>query len=343
MFLLAVLSALAALCIIVPAPFYSLLPLTVAAPELSPWLVLFNLMCCALALRFWRRSILIFFVSLLICSWPVYETRKLDGTIHWIDCFRGIETGTAQPEVLPLNIRFYPPEAPGPRPGIVSIYGGAWQRGKPSDDAQFNRYWAARGYSVFAIDYRHAPAAKFPAQIEDVRAAMKWIRANGAQYRTDASRLVLCGRSSGGQLALLAAYQEGVPVRGVIAFYPPTDLIRGYSELPVPDPIHVPQVLETYLGGPPSALPDLYREASPVSYTSRALPPTILIQGARDHVVNPALTRTMFGKLKASGNTAFLLELPWAEHAFDAVFNGIGSQISLSYIERFLDSLDIAS
>ena len=199
-----------------------------------------------------------------------------------------------EPETLPLNIRYYRPKGAGPHPGLIDIYGGAWQRGAPEDSRQFDSYLAYKGYAVFAIEYRHAPNFRFPAQIEDVRAAIAFLHANAAQYHTDPDRLILCGRSAGGQLALLAAYEPGpVPIRAVIAFYAPTDLAAGYADLPSPDPIDVRQVLATYLGGSPAQAPEAYRAASPITYAQRGLPPTLLIQGARDHIVKPRFPREL--------------------------------------------------
>ena len=76
------------------------------------------------------------------------------------------------PDGSPLRIDIYSPPRAGPHPAIVQVYGGAWQRGDPRDDASFAGYFAARGYVVFAIDYRHAPRWRWPAQIEDVRNAL---------------------------------------------------------------------------------------------------------------------------------------------------------------------------
>jgi acetyl esterase/lipase len=257
--------------------------------------------------------------------------------VHLLEFFGNIPRANIEPETLPLNIRYYRPQGDGPHPALIDIYGGAWQRGAPQDSRRFDSYLASKGYAVFAIDYRHAPAFRFPAQIEDVRAAISFVHNNAAQYGTDADRLILCGRSAGGQLALLAAYEPGaVPVRAVISIYGPTDLAAGYNDVPSPDPIDVRQVLVTYLGGSPAQAPSAYRTASPVTYAQRPLPPTLLIHGARDHIVKPRFPRELQRKLWASGNRAVLLEIPWAEHAFDAVPPGIGSRLALHYIEQFL-------
>jgi acetyl esterase/lipase len=129
-----------------------------------------------------------------------------------------------------------------------------------------------------------------------------------------------------------------VPIRAVISFYGPSDLNLGYTDLPSPDPMDVRSVLTTYLGGPPGAVPERYHAASAVLYAGGKLPPTLLIQGARDHIVKPVFARELHEKLRAAGNQSVLLEIPWAEHAFDAVFSGPGNQLALFYSERFLDA-----
>jgi acetyl esterase/lipase len=123
--------------------------------------------------------------------------------------FRVLDTGNLAPEHLPLNILYYRPITPGTHPILIDIYGGAWQRGAPASDRNFNSYMAFHGgYAVFAIDYRHAPEFKYPAQLHDVRTAVQFIHDHAAEYNGDPDRIVLFGRSSGGHLALLAAYAQ---------------------------------------------------------------------------------------------------------------------------------------
>ena len=246
-------------------------------------------------------------------------------------------TGGGASEGSPLPFDLYRPLRPGIYPAVIAIYGGAWQRGDPSANAVFHRYLASRGYAVFAVDYRHAPRYRFPAQLDDVRAAMRVIRARAAEYGVDAARIALVGRSSGAHLALLAAYEPAVPaVRAVIGYYGPTDLVGGYADPPRPDPIDVREVLRTLLGGTPEEMPERYRAASPSAYASPAVPPTLLIHGARDHVVKVRFGRELHERLRSAGARAVLLEIPWSEHAFDEVFRGPGSQLALYHAERFL-------
>ena len=248
---------------------------------------------------------------------------------------RGITVATPPGGALTADI--YRPRTGSARPMVVQLYGGAWQRGDPGDNAAFARWLAARGYVVFAIDYRHAPAARWPAQLDDVRAALEWVRAHAVEYGGDTSRIALLGRSAGGHLAMMAAYTDLVsPPRAVVSFYGPADLVDSYRNPPSPDPIGVREVEEALIGGGLDALPDRYREASPMAYATRPQPPTLLIQGGRDHIVEARYGRRLAERLGATGTTVAYLEIPWAEHAFDAVFNGPSSQLALYHTERFL-------
>ena len=176
---------------------------------------------------------------------------------------------------------------------IVQIYPGAWQRGAPDDDAVVARMLASLGYVVFAIDYRLAPAARWPAQIEDVRSALRWIETHGAEHGGDVTRMALLGRSSGAHLALLAAYADPPPgLRAVVAFYAPTDLAEGWRHPPSPDPLdvrarardlhrrHAGSVRRRVPGGVPR---------SPSSVPARC--PRSASTARRDHIVEPRFGR----------------------------------------------------
>jgi acetyl esterase/lipase len=244
----------------------------------------------------------------------------------------------AQPDGQPLSLDVYRPIDSATHPVVVQLYGGAWQRGAPADNEKFARWLTSRGYTVFAIDYRHAPRWQWPAQRDDVSTALAWIASHAGEYGGDASRLALVGRSAGAQLALVAAYASDTPkISAVVSFYGPTDLVEGWRVPPQPDPLPVRPTLEAYLGGTPQTAGPRYRDASPVSYVSSRVPPTLLLYGTRDHVVEARFGRDLRDRLRAAGAVSVLLEIPWAEHAFDLVPNGLGGQVSLYYVERFLD------
>ena len=261
------------------------------------------------------------------------------------DLFAGLPAGAAPPVVdvgfalagwRTPSVRVYRPPASG-GPVVVQIYGGSWQRGSPADDPTLAGYLADRGYAVFAVDYRHAPAWRWPAQLEDVQAAVAWVRAHAREYGGDASRMAIIGRSAGAYLALMAAYRSAGPaVQSVVSLYGPSDLTRGYREQPRPDPIDVRTTLEALTGGTPDTMPERYREASPITYASARQPATLQIIGARDHIVLPRFAHRLDRQLRDAGNVSVLIELPWADHAFDAVPFGPGGQMAIYATERFL-------
>ncbi|WP_218081411.1 alpha/beta hydrolase [Anthocerotibacter panamensis] len=365
--------------IVVPAPVFGLLILSVGAPEVSPWLVLLN--GCAVLLALNQRGVVrrialgggllgLGLSALPLAQWPATQARLEQAMVSTLGpeylsgvpasvqagmrpepfalaaVFQGLPQDRvrlnagipfAQVAGVTLQMNVYQPPAPGRYPALVVVYGGAWQHGSPSQDEPFSRYMAARGYVVFAIDYRHAPEHPYPAQIEDVRTALAFIQANAQRYEADPARLALLGRSAGAHLALLAAYEPGAPpIRAVVDYYGPVDLEQGYYDLPTPDPIDTRQVLEAFLGGPPSTRLGAYRAASPSTYVTRPLPPTLLVYGGRDHLVEQRFGYALWKRLQATGTTAVWLDIPWADHSFDSLFTGLSNQLALYHTERFL-------
>jgi acetyl esterase/lipase len=373
--------------IVIPSPIFSLLPLSVGMPELSPVLLCFNVatmilsgaICWSRSPKHWKRSCLnlcCISLSLGLSAFPLIQFPQVqqqaersiiaslgrdylkDIPISVTNQMRSpalsisnLWRDTSSPNVridrhipfavpddgVQLALNIYRPLQVGKYPGIISIYGGAWQRGNPDNDDEFNRYIAAQGYVVWAIDYRHAPAYRFPAQIDDVRLAFQYIKEHAASNETDLDRVAIIGRSAGAQLAMLAAYDRpSIPIRAVVNYYGPVNLTAGYTNPPIPDPIGSKSVLHDFLGGPPQKFAELYRQASPINAVKPGLPPSLLIYGGKDHIIESKYGRYLAETLVSQGNLAIFIEIPWADHAFDAVFPGLSNQLALYYTERFL-------
>jgi acetyl esterase/lipase len=122
----------------------------------------------------------------------------------------------------------------------------------------------------------------------------------------------------------------------VVNYYGPVDLAEGWRRPPDPDPANVRGILEAFIGGTPVRKPEHYRHASPLTWVSRSAAPTLSIYGARDHIVEARFGRMLDSALRNAGATSVLLELPWSEHSFDEVPNGLGREISQYYVERFV-------
>lgn len=238
----------------------------------------------------------------------------------------------------PLTLDLYlPPAEATPAPGVLVVHGGGWHSGDSRQLDDLNDYLAARGYVVAALNYRLAPTYPFPAASDDVCAALAYMRANAAELGLDSARLTLIGRSSGGHLALLVAYTAHDPaIRGVVGFYPPTDLDYGYGQPKELVVIDMQKSLTDFLGGAPHEVPDTYRQASPTSFVGPDTPPTLLIHGVRDHFTPLGYSERLDVRLEVANRRHLLLRLPWAEHGCDANFSGPGGQITTYAIERFL-------
>lgn len=270
------------------------------------------------------------------------------------DIFRGIaksdiriDRGTvfASPDGVDLKLNTYRPLSTGKNPTLIVIYGGAWRTGSPDEYEQFSSYMAGKKYTVITIDYRHAPEYQFPKQLDDVETALEYIKSHAADLEVDLDKVAIMGRSAGGHLASLAAYkQDVISFKAVVNYYAPVDLADGYYDLPMPDPIDVQTILSNFIGGTPEEEPELYNQASITTYLHPNLPPSLLIYASRDHLVKAKFGRGLYDKLKANNNPVVFLEIPWAEHAFDAVFFGVSNQLALYHTEGFLAStLDVVN
>lgn len=370
--MLAIVALALSVWIVLPAPTYYFLNLSVGAPEVAEWIAAAAVVAILLAAPrigaslIARVALVSGGIAVAIAVTPFVRlpfaerrfasamrgrsaepARPMRSTpLSLVDLVRGIPAGEAtvtrgivfaQPAGTPLVMDVYQPAHRGRFPVLVQIYGGAWQRGEPDDDANFARLLASHGWVVFAIDYRHSPAFQWPAALDDVKSALAWIRANAIRYDADAARMVLMGRSAGAHLAMMAAYTEPRDaVRGVVSYYGPSNIPGEYRDPPHPDPLDIRDVDVKFIGGTPDEKPREYAEASPVTYATRPQPPTLLVQGVRDNIVEPRYARTLRDRLAAAGTNVALLEIPWAGHGFDAVFNGPSSQLALYHVERFL-------
>lgn len=251
---------------------------------------------------------------------------------------RHISLVYAAPEGEPLRLDLYrSANLSPPAPAVIVIHGGSWQSGDRGQLADLNRYLASRGYVVAAVGYRFAPRWPFPAARDDVRAAVAYLQTHASELGLDPQRMVLLGRSAGGQLALLVAYTTGDPaIRGAIAFYAPADLRYSYEHPGNPLVLDSRGVLTAYLGGSPEQRPEAYAAASPLNFVGAGTPPTLLIHGERDELVKPIQSERLAARLAQAGRSVFFLPLPWATHGCDLHFSGPCGQLSTYAVERFL-------
>ena len=222
------------------------------------------------------------------------------------------------PGFRPLELDLYLPSgAAGPVPVVIHVHGGGWRRGSrrhplPALGDGFYPGLAAAGIAVAAIDYRLSGEARYPAAVDDVRAAVAWARLALPGHGIAPGPLVLWGDSAGGHLALLAAL-TGSAVDGVVAWFPVTDLagLRGPGD-------EDPESREAlFLGAPPSLVPELAREASPVSHVHAGAPPVLLMHGDSDAMVPADQSIRLARALRDAGGTVTLELVPGASHFWD--------------------------
>lgn len=235
-----------------------------------------------------------------------------------------------------------PAQGEGPFPAVICIHGGGWVGGDRKQMAQTVNVLAARGYVAITPDYRLAPADRFPAPVEDCKAAVRWLRANARAYRVAPDRIGAMGFSAGGHLACLLGVtnrgdglegtggnaDESSTVHAVVSFFAPTDLTR---------PVFAKQAqtanLAPLLGGSLTEKTEAYRKASPISYVRKDPPPFLLFHGALDHVVPPDQARAMAARLEEAGGKATVVVVPGEGHGWR------GDKL-LRTLEQMLDFFD---
>ena len=286
---------------------------------------------------------------------PVLEDRYPERRTAFAGGVVGIAdlTYSVLPGFRPLRLDLYePPGAPGSHPLVVFIHGGGWMSGHTRHSGAFEDWpavlasLAAKGYVVASVEYRLSGEAPFPAAIQDIKAAIRWLRARAPQYGIDRQRAVVWGGSAGGQLAALAATSCGAaalrptaapPAPGARAVVRPedgeSDCVQGlitwygifdFATLAAQSGPDGPQRLgsaETapsrYLGcALSSCSPAILAAASAAAYVDSNDPPALLIHGTVDHTVPVQQSRDFYALLRSKGVAAELVEIPGVDHSF---------------------------
>ena len=231
-----------------------------------------------------------------------------------------------------LLLDLHLPDGAGPHPVILWVHGGAWLSGSKSGGPAIRQ--AARGYAVASINYRLSFEARFPAQIEDGKAAVRWLRANAGRYDLDPGRIAAWGSSAGGHLAALLGTSGGVAdlegagghgdessrVQAVVDWYGPTDLLAMEAQALPCDPIDHNSVLSPesqLIGCAIQTCKERTNRASPTRYVTADDPPFLIMHGTADCLVPPLQSQGLHDALAAAGAAATLVYLPGAGHGGD--------------------------
>ena len=180
-----------------------------------------------------------------------------------------------------------------PLPCVVVLHGGGWTGGSRAELATVTWLFAGRDFVSASIDYRLAPTHHFPAAVEDVKCAIRYLRRHAQEYQIDPQRIGAAGFSAGGNLAMMLGTtraddglegaggwpEESSRVQAVVSFFGPTDLAAA----DVPETTR--RIFGSYLGGTAAEQPATYRKASPLTYVRADSAPMLLFQGTADRLV----------------------------------------------------------
>lgn len=254
----------------------------------------------------------------------------------------------------PLALDLYTPRDGGEErlPVVVWLHGGGWLQGDRSNlPRDLARTLVGRGYAVASVSYRLSSTAPFPAQIYDVKAALRFLRANAAPLGLDPERIGIMGVSAGGHLAALAGTTQGRPrfegdvggealaafssrVGAVVNYFGPTDLTSLAVDGSGGD---VERLLEALLGGDLSERRRLARDASPIAWVSADAAPMLHVHGTRDELVPFEQSERMHAALRGAGVASVLRPVPGAGHGHGGDFEtGVLSAEVADFFDRTL-------
>ena len=211
------------------------------------------------------------------------------------------------------------------RPLVFWLHGGGWETGTKQDCPAIAL--AARGYVVASVGYRLSSQAVYPAQIEDCKAAVRWLRAHAGEYGIDPARLGVWGASAGGHLAALLGTTAGTrrfdvganldqssAVQCVLDWFGPTDFLR-WGDPPTEEILDSPHTaIARLLGGTVRAHEALARSASPLYFVDENSAPFLIVHGDRDAIVPVQQSEALHAALQKAGVASTLKVLPGAEH-----------------------------
>ena len=237
---------------------------------------------------------------------------------------RDLEFANPDGQHLQLNLA-RPKNATGRRPAVLCIHGGGFRAGSREGNNGLCLKLAQRGFVAATASYRLAPKYQFPAAVHDVKAAVRWLRANADKYQIDPQRIGVTGDSAGGHLAQFLGVTAGVAqfegdegnadqssrVACVVNRYGPSNLLKSYDAS-----VDAAEVLPLFLGGDRETARQRHVLASPLNWVTPAAAPTLLLHGTEDKYVAYEQAIWMRDRLQACGVEVELLPLTGAGHGF---------------------------
>jgi acetyl esterase/lipase len=270
--------------------------------------------------RILYSSLAIVFCVFLAVDLRAQDEKKSDAKIR---IEKNLVYGKGGDQDMMLDLAL--PDGKEPRPCIVCVHGGGWRGGQRQDFTSIIKLLAEKGFVAATVSYRLTPKYQFPAQIEDCKAAVRWLRANADKYRIQKDRFGAVGASAGGHLVCLmgtadaSAKLEGnggnaeqsSQVQAVVSFFGPTDFVNKTWTKEVEDFFLVP-----FLGGSYEEKKDLYRKCSPLEYVTKDAPPFLFFHGTKDTLVGIENSQKLAKKLQEVGVAAELVTMEGDGHGW---------------------------
>ena len=228
----------------------------------------------------------------------------------------------ASPDGVPLKLDAYLPGSPEPHPGVILIHGGAFRSGERAWETYLATALVDAGFAAFSIDYRLAPEFPFPAAVDDVLAAVAWVRAHAAEYGVDPREIGAIGESAGGHLAAMLAVlgrdslDTGSRIAAAVSWSGPIDLnalVRDAGDV-VSGGLTIRDVVEEFLGCRGVSCARLFRKASPVTFVDPSDAPMLLVNSVEE-LIPIAEAREMAAELRRAGVSVRVIEMPGDKHA----------------------------
>ncbi|MEM7313323.1 MAG: alpha/beta hydrolase [Planctomycetota bacterium] len=247
----------------------------------------------------------------------------------------------SEPDEEKLRADLYLPQGDGPFPGIVMIHGGGWRTGNRYQMSGHADFVANRGYVVMSIDYRLAPDHKWPAQIHDCKAAVRWLRINATKYKVDPDRIGSYGYSAGGHLAAMlgttdpADGLEGTEAGGGDISTTISAVVAGGAPCDVRIVPPDSKFLYYWLGSTRRRGPEIYEAASPAAYVDSEDAPTFFYHGVDDWIVPVYSSTRMSRSLAEAGVTTRHFEIKGRGHVV-SFMHGSAMRAAVEFLDQHL-------
>lgn len=256
----------------------------------------------------------------------------------------GIEYANPDGQHLQLNLA-RPKAATGPLPVVLCIHGGGFRAGHRDGNNALCLKLAQRGFVAAAVSYRLAPKYQFPAAVYDMKAAVRWLRANAAKYQLDPARFGVTGDSAGGHLAQFLGVTAGVKefegdggnadqssrVTCVVNRYGPSDFTKSYAKS-----VDAAEVLPLFLGGDLQTARERHIRSSPLNWVTPDAAPTLILHGTEDKYVAYEQGVWLRDRMQACGVEVELMTFEGAGHGFKGTDAEKAEHALFAFLERHL-------